>query len=74
MPVEVEVIKTVIVKEKEYEQVEVDKLVELKVYEEKPVEIEVERRVPYPVIKEVEVETYRDRIEYQTIEIHETKV
>ena len=46
----------------------------MRVTEEKAVEVEVERRIPYEVIKEIPVETYRDRIEYQTVEIHETKV
>ena len=30
--------------------------------------------MPFEVIREVPVETYRDRIEYQKVEIHETKV
>jgi hypothetical protein len=48
--------------------------VERIVYQDRPVEIEVERRVPFEVVREVPVPTYRDRIEYQKVEIHDTKV
>lgn len=33
----------------------------------------MEKRVPYEVIREVPVPTYRDRIEYQKVEIFEVK-
>ena len=60
--------------EKEIETVELERVVERVIEREKEVVVEVEKRVPYEVIKEVEVPTYRDRIEYQKVEVHETKV
>lgn len=66
--------KPIIVYEKVIETVEVEKIVEVVVERERPVEVTVERRIPYEVVREVPVPTYRDRIEYQKVEIHETKV
>ena len=55
VPMEVEVVRTVVAKEKEIEQVLVEKLINLNTTEEKIVTVEVEKRIPYEVVREIPV-------------------
>jgi hypothetical protein len=68
--VEVVVEKIVVQYVKEIQIVEVEKVVERIIERDRPVEVQVEKRIPYEVIREVAVPTYRDRVDYQKVEIH----